>query len=103
MVVHSPGAHLPRLHSTATRLGMSVNKANSNPFDLVPNIAGQNNLSPSSLVRSLKFMGLTFFGTELTSPHTLPYLGLESYHTQLRVSGNHRRAQDVLNYIEKNT
>ncbi|WP_338364223.1 hypothetical protein [uncultured Pseudoalteromonas sp.] len=103
VAVHSPGAYLPRLKSAAARLGMLVHQANSNPFDLVPNLAGQNNLSPSSLVRSLKFMGLTFLGTELTSPHTLPYLGLESYHTQLRLAGNHRRAQDVLNYIEKNT
>ena len=81
---------------------MLVHQANSNPFDVVLNMAGLNNLSPSSLVRSLKFLGLTFLGSETTSPHILPYLGLESYHTQLRLAGHHRRAQDVLNYIEKN-
>ncbi|SBS28195.1 hypothetical protein MSP8886_01086 [Marinomonas spartinae] len=103
MAIHAPGAYVPRLKLAANQLGMKVNQPKSNPFDLVPNIAGANNLSPSSLVRSLKFFGLTFFGTELTSPHTLPYLGLESYHAQLRMAGNHRRAQDILNYIEKNT
>ncbi len=103
LAVHAPGAFIPRLINSAKKLGITVDEPRSNPFDLVPNMAGRNDLSPSSLVRSLKFMGLTFLGTELTSPHTLPFLGLELYHTQLRLSGNHRRAQDVLNHINKYT
>ena len=101
VVIHAPGAWLSRLSSIAIKLGVEIIKERSNPFDLVPNIAGTNDLSPSSLVRSLKFFGLTFFGNELTSPHTLPYLGLESYHCQLRLAGNHRRADDVIKYINK--
>ncbi|MCE9686028.1 hypothetical protein LZP73_07330 [Shewanella sp. AS16] len=103
VVVHSPGAWLPRLKQAATAIGMTVVNERSNPFDIVPNLAGTNDLSPSSLARSLKFMGLTFLGTETTSPHTLPFLGLESYHAQLRFAGNHRRANDVLKYMEKHT
>ncbi|MCE9686480.1 hypothetical protein LZP73_09675 [Shewanella sp. AS16] len=103
VVVHSPGAWLPRLKQAATALGMTVVNERSNPFDIVPNLAGTNDLSPSSLVRSLKFMGLTFLGSETTSPHTLPFLGLESYHAQLRFAGNHRRANDVLKYMGKHT
>ena len=103
VAIHAPDAFVPRLVASAKQLGMTVHQPRSNPFDLVPNVAGANNLSPSSLVRSLKFMGLTLGGTELTSPHTLPYLGLETYHTQLRLAGNHSRAKDVLKYINKHT
>jgi hypothetical protein len=103
VVLHAPGISIDRLNHWAVRTGVTVIRENSNPFDPVPNLAGQNDLSSSGLINSLKFLGLTLNGSLTSSCHTLPYLGLESYHAQLRFAGEHRRAQDVLNYIEKNT
>lgn len=65
----------------------------NNPFDLVPNLCGPNDCSRSGLARSLKFGGLVLGDDSLASPHTLPYLGLETYVEQLRFTGNHELAR----------
>lgn len=81
-------------------------KTRTDPFDLVPNIAArQTPLSPSSLVRCCKFIGLVINGEVTEGPHTLPFFGLLSYRQQLMMSGTKRalkRVKDVDTYLLKN-
>ncbi|MEH8018942.1 hypothetical protein MN202_16995 [Rheinheimera muenzenbergensis] len=102
LAIHGSGANVQRLTSMASGLGIKVNAVRNNPFDLVPNIAGGNDLSPSSLCRSLKFCGLVFGPNSGpgVSPHTLPYLGIETYRQQLWMLGNHKKAAKVQRYIQ---
>ncbi|MCS4309112.1 hypothetical protein M2404_003475 [Rheinheimera pacifica] len=102
LAVHGSGANVERLINIATGLGMKITDVRNNPFDLVPNLAGGNNLSPSSLCRSLKFCGLVFGPNSGpgVSPHTLPYLGIETYRQQLWMMGNHKKAAQVQRYIQ---
>lgn len=103
LAVHGSGANVKRLTSLATGLGIRIHTVSNNPFDLVPNIAGGNDLSPSSLCRSLKFFGLVLGPNSSpgVSPHTLPYLGIETYKQQLEMFGNHKKAATVQRYINK--
>lgn len=100
--VHGSGANLNRLAVIARSLGVTVHEASNNPYDLVPNLAGGNDLSPSGLARSLHFLTRVFGNDVGASPHTLPYLGIETYKTQLRMLGRHRKADSVQKYINKN-
>ncbi|MDP5138470.1 hypothetical protein ORJ04_21205 [Rheinheimera baltica] len=105
LAIHGSGANVTKLTQIATSLGIKVVAVRNNPFDLVPNLAGGNDLSPSSLCRSIKFCGLVF-GKDSepgVSPHTLPYLGIETYKEQLRMFGQHKRAVQVQHYINKHT
>lgn len=61
---------------------------------------GRNDLSRSSLVRSIKFMGLVFGDNSGASPHTLPFLGLETYATQLQLLGDTTNATKVRKFIK---
>ncbi len=103
LAIHGSGANVKRLTSLATGLGIRIHTVSNNPFDLVPNIAGGNNLSPSSLCRSLKFCGLVLGPNSSpgVSPHTLPYLGIETYKQQLEMFGNYKKAAQVQRYINK--
>ncbi len=103
LTVHGSGAYLVRLQSAARSLGVKVNEPRNNPFDVVPNVAGRNDLSPSSLIRSMRFLGLVTGDESLASPHTLPFLGIETYKTQLQMLGNHKHADLVQRYINKTT
>ena len=100
LAIHGSGANLERLKRIASKAGMTVNSIRNNPFDLVPNIAGGNDLSPSSLARSFKFSGLVFGDNVGASPHTLPFLGLKVYAKQLRLAGNKKQALVVNNFIK---
>ncbi|WP_370978729.1 hypothetical protein [Agaribacterium sp. ZY112] len=75
-----------------------------NPFDLVPNIAGRNDLSTASIKRSLSFLpkvaGKSISGTRVESPHTLPFLSLEAYHRFLTLAGDSRSAAKVKKYMK---
>lgn len=105
LAIHGSGANVTKLTQLATVLGMKVVAVNNNPFDMVPNLAGGNDLSPSSLCRSIQFCGLVF-GKDSepgVSPHTLPYLGIETYKEQLRMFGQHKKAAQVQRYIDKHT
>ena len=82
--------------------GIIVNNIRNNPFDLVPNVAGANNVGLSGLQRAAKFKGLVFGDDALASPHTLPYLGIETYHAQLLLAGKKEHAGIVKNYMLKN-
>jgi hypothetical protein len=105
LVVHAGGSNTQKLGRNAELLGLRVHydRTRTSPFDVVPNIAArQNKLSPSSLVRCCKFLGLVMNGSMTESPHTLPYFGVESYRKQLIMSGSDRalkRLKDVDNYL----
>ncbi len=91
--LHGVGCNMKQAELTCARAGIMIERVRNNPFDLVPNIFGLNDFSLSGLARSLKFRGLVFGDDPLASPHTLPYLGLDTYVEQLAFSGQHERAR----------
>lgn len=91
--LHGSGANVALARWACARAGIVVENVRNNPFDLVPNLCGPNDCSRSGLERSLKFSGLVLGDDSLASPHTLPYLGLETYVEQLRFTGNHELAR----------
>ena len=104
VAVHAPGAHLKRMRSALERAGIAITRVRQNPFDLVPNLAGRNNLRASSLWRCLSFSNLVASdngGNLGVSPHTLPYLGINTYQKQLEIAGFTKEAEAVRCYIEK--
>ncbi|MPW27714.1 hypothetical protein F9L16_01695 [Agarivorans sp. B2Z047] len=103
VAIHGSGAKLERVKRTASKLGMHINNVRNNPFDLVPNLAGRVDTSASGLKRSMQFLGLTFGESAGASPHSLPYLGIETYRTQLQILGNTKHLSIVDNYIIKHT
>ncbi|UQN41965.1 hypothetical protein [Agarivorans sp. B2Z047] len=103
VAIHGSGAKLERVKQTASKLGMHINNVRNNPFDFVPNLAGRNDTSASGLKRSMQFLGLTFGESAGASPHSLPYLGIETYRTQLQILGNTKHLPIVDNYIKKHT
>ncbi len=102
LVIHGSGANMNKLQSKAKSLGIKINTIRNNPFDGVPNIAGGVARNHSGLWRSLRFLGLVIGENPLISPHTLPYLGLESYCVQLELAGKLKEAKIVQRYIDKN-
>lgn len=78
----------------------------NNPFDMVPNLAGRNDLSAGSIVRGLAFAkkvgGKTVSKQKspIESPHTLPYLSLESYHGFLMIAGDYKSAAKVQKLLD---
>jgi len=100
LAIHGSGANLDRLERIAQNTGMKINNIRNNPFDFVPNMAAKNDLSSSSLSRSISFMGLAFNGHAGESPHTLPFLGLKTYATQLQLLGNIDKATIVRRFIK---
>lgn len=91
--LHSAGCNIKRAELTCARAGITIEYVRNNPFDLVPNLAGPNDLSLGGLVRSLKFRGLVLGDDPLASPHSLPYLGLDTYVEQLAFTGHHELAR----------
>lgn len=90
------GTQIAALFSTQSPV--VIERLLNNPFDLVPNIAGGNDLGLRGLTRSLKFRGLVFGDDPLASPHTLPYLGLETYVEQLSFTGHHELAKRAMQF-----
>ena len=84
----------------AYNAGMTITAIRNNPYDLVPNIAGGNDISGSSLARSVKFRGLVFGDEVGASPHTLPFLGLETYADQLQLLGDREKSATVRKFIK---
>lgn len=74
-----------------------------NPFDMVPNLAGFNHLSPAAVCRSLRFSKkVAGENTSIAeSPHTLPFLSLEAYHHFLILAGDFNSAKHVDRYMQK--
>ncbi|XQW85762.1 hypothetical protein ACOYR1_03220 [Thalassotalea piscium] len=98
LAIHGSGANLDRLKRVAHNTGMTINSIRNNPYDLVPNIAGTNDLSGSSLARSIKF-GKYLVADPGISPHTLPFLGLKTYADQLQLLGNVPAATKVRKFV----
>jgi len=96
--LHGVGCNLANIRRACIHAGITIDQERNNPFDCVPNIAGGNNISSSGLKRSLKFLGLVLGEDSLASPHTLPYLGLETYIHQLEFTGNHKYAAYAREY-----
>jgi hypothetical protein len=104
VAIHAPGANIEMMRKNLIKANIEISRIRQNPFDLVPNIAGTNNLEKSSLLRCLQFSGLIVRknGGHLgVSPHTLPYLGIKTYQKQLELAGFTRKAREVKRYIEK--
>lgn len=100
LAVHGSGANLDRLKQVAQNTGLTINSVRNNPYDLVPSVAGRNDLSASSLARAYKFRGLVFGDEVGASPHTLPFLGLETYADQLQLLGEDKKAIIVRRFIK---
>lgn len=98
LAVHGSGANLERLKRIAHSTGMKISSIRNNPYDVVPNVAGRNDLSSSSLARSIKF-GRYLVADPGISPHTLPFLGLKTYADQLQLSGKLPEATKVRKFI----
>ena len=59
LAIHGSGANLERLVNKAQAVGMQIVGVANNPFDLVPNLFGSVDRSPSGLRRSMKFFLIT--------------------------------------------
>ena len=102
VAVHGSGTYMKRLKANLQKAQMELVGVRNNPFDLVPNLAGFNSLNRNGFYRALKFKGLVFGengGNFAVSPHTLPYLGIETYQVQLVMSGHTKEAREVRRYI----
>ncbi|MBK9991228.1 MAG: hypothetical protein IPP19_10975 [Verrucomicrobia bacterium] len=99
---HAGGSVLASTKPYLEAAGIKIGLERVNPFDLVPNATGHNDLSPCGLLRALRFVRFIFGnnGENITiSPHTLPYLGICTYYLQLKDGGYHRKAQVVHDYM----
>ena len=99
LAIHGSGANLDRLKNAAHNAGMKINAIRNNPYDIVPNVGGKNDLSTSSLARSIKF-GPYLVADAGISPHTLPFLGLKTYADQLQFLGKIPAATKIRKFIE---
>jgi hypothetical protein len=104
VVFHSGGNNKRVTDKLLNKVGIRREASDrDNPFDLVPNLAGFNHLSPSAICRSLRF-SKKVAGNNLStaeSPHTLPFLSLEAYHHFLILAGDFKSAKHVDRYMEK--
>lgn len=74
-----------------------------NPFDLVPQLAGLNDISCSTVKRCVAFIPKVAGKDgqlETESPHTLPFISLEFYKRMLVHSGDHKRAAKIDKYMK---
>ncbi|WP_075185331.1 hypothetical protein [Teredinibacter haidensis] len=105
VVFHSGGNNKKMTDRLLIKTGIQKASAdNDNPFDLVPNIAGANHLGLSALKRSIQF-SRKVAGKDVSnpteSPHTLPFMGLSSYHRFLTLAGDNKSAERVQKYMNK--
>jgi len=101
---HAGGSVLASTKPYLQQAGIKIGLERINPYDLVPNLAGHNDASPSGLLRALCFMRNVFSDNDdnpSISPHTLPFLGIRTYYLQLKTGGHHRDAATVANFMEK--
>ena len=100
---HAGGNNRKETDTLLSKVGIKKeNNDRNNPFDLVPNLAGRNDLSLAAIKRSRQFWKKVK-GEEgdslVESPHTLPFLSLEAYHLFLIQAGNTRHASLVEKYM----
>jgi hypothetical protein len=101
LAIHGSGANVAEIQQAAKLVGLKTHEPRNNPFDIVPNIFGKNDLSASSFARSIKFFPSIMFSSAGASPHTLPFLGVKTYYAQLSTLGSKVRAKEVKKYIQK--
>lgn len=113
VVFHSGGNQKRVTESVLRKASIKkVKPDNDNPFDIVPNLAGINDFSKSSIKRSLRFTNKVMgkmdkpkawpksheaMATE--SPHTLPFISLEFYRRMLIHGGEYELAKRVSHQI----
>lgn len=102
---HSGGNNEKVADSLLKKVGIKKTaKDNNNPFDMVPNLAGMNNLNRASIKRSVNFAAKVA-GTpgqqETESPHTLPFVSLEFYRRMLIHGGDYDRAKQVKSHMKE--
>jgi len=107
VVFHSGGHNKTETDKLLSQARVKKEAADKdNPFDLVPNLAGRNDLSAASIKRSVGFWNKvkgTNTSSPVESPHTLPFLSLEAYHGFLVMAGDNRSAEKVQKYMDKLT
>jgi hypothetical protein len=99
---HAGGSVVASARPYLQAAGIKIGLERINPYDVVPNLAGHNDTSPSGLMRSLRFVRKVSGdngGNPSVSPHTLPYLGVCTYFLQLKESGHHTEAGIVYDYM----
>ncbi len=104
LAVHSPGGNYGILAVKAKNIGMKVQELRSNPADFVPNVIGLNgmtSLTKMNLSLSPVFIWACFLSKTIGgSPHSLPYLGLDTYEKQLRENSAKQKARVVGKYAK---
>lgn len=104
VVFHSGGNNRKETEKLMQQVGIKKeNVDRNNPFDLVPNLAGRNDLSKEGIKRSKQFWNKVK-GADgdsiVESPHTLPFLSLEAYHHFLVLAGDQKHANLVSDYMQ---
>lgn len=107
VVFHAGGNNKKEADKLLKRAGIEkASPDNDNPFDMVPNLAGRNDMSFSGVKRSLQFAGKVM-GSESSSPaespHTLPFLSLDAYHGFLMMAKDYKSAERVRKYMDERT
>jgi hypothetical protein len=106
VIFHAGGNNKASTDKLLIQVGIKKNGLDKdNPFDLVPQLAGFNDISCSAIKRCVPFFPKVA-GTpgqlETESPHTLPFINLEFYKRMVAHSGDYKRAQRIEQYMKKN-
>lgn len=103
VVFHAGGNNKKTTDKLLSRAGIRKNSPDKdNPFDLVPALAGRNDLSLRSIKRTAGFWQKVKGNDEsstLESPHTLPYISLDAYQHFLTLAGDITSAQKVRRHM----
>ncbi|OZG71765.1 hypothetical protein BTA51_19200 [Hahella sp. CCB-MM4] len=102
--IHAGGNDKERAESAFKQAGMTIdNITRDHPFDPVPNLAGGNNVSRSSIGHGLGNLGLVAGSSSPveTSPHTLPFLSAECSIRHLQMNGYHKKAEKLALQVMK--
>ncbi|MBC6906012.1 hypothetical protein DWB84_11135 [Saccharophagus sp. K07] len=105
VVFHAGGNNKKETEKLLGQVGIRKNAPDKdNPFDLVPHLAGRNDLYPATIKRTLQFWKKVK-GNEtasvVESPHTLPFISLEAYHHFLTLAGDTKSASRVEKYMKR--
>jgi hypothetical protein len=104
VIFHAGGNKKVETEMLLMKAGIQKNTPDrDNPFDLVPQLAGFNDISCSTVKRCLPFIPKVAGKDgqlETESPHTLPFISLEFYKRMLVHSGDHKRAAKIDKYMK---
>lgn len=102
VVFHSGGNNMKDSSSSLSAAGIQFEFPPNNPFDIVPRLAGANDVSLRAIKETVPFRGNLKGDNPLCSPHTLPFISLSHYHMQLTVAGEQKAASRVEKYMKNN-